>query len=67
GGMSMKQVCFTDSSGEALARLINLYRTGEIAAGDWILVKGSRGMKMETIVEGFQEQLTAALGITNYE
>lgn len=57
GGMTMKQVGFISSSEEALARLDDLYRRGAIAGGDWILVKGSRSMKMETIVEGLKERL----------
>ncbi|MFP3983773.1 MAG: UDP-N-acetylmuramoyl-tripeptide--D-alanyl-D-alanine ligase [Desulfurivibrionaceae bacterium] len=57
GGMTMKQVISTSSSDDALVRLDDLYRSGEIAGGDWILIKGSRGMKMETIVEGLKERL----------
>jgi len=41
---------FTDKA-EVVAQLQKLMVLGDLVAGDWILVKGSRGMRMESIVE----------------
>ncbi len=57
GGMTMKQVSSAVASEEVLDRLMKLYHLREIDQGDWVLVKGSRGMKMEIIVEGLKTQL----------
>ncbi|NLT96126.1 MAG: hypothetical protein GXW85_11485 [Clostridia bacterium] len=46
-GMPEEAVVFHGENAEALAFL-----KGQIRTGDTILVKGSRGMRMETIVEG---------------
>ena len=43
-GMELNRVLSFDSTMDAAN-----YLKGEISEGDWILVKGSRGMKMETI------------------
>jgi UDP-N-acetylmuramyl pentapeptide synthase len=45
--MSGEKVAFFNDNFEAVDFL-----KGKIGTGDTILVKGSRGMKMETIVEG---------------
>lgn len=40
---------------EIVWQLRKLQESGELAAGDWLLVKGSRGMKMETVIAGLKE------------
>jgi UDP-N-acetylmuramoyl-tripeptide--D-alanyl-D-alanine ligase len=40
---------------EVVACLRRLERAGEIGAGDWLLVKGSRGAGMETVVAALKE------------
>lgn len=37
--------------------LIQLLEAGELTAGDWLLLKGSRGMQMETILERLQREM----------
>lgn len=37
--------------------LVQLLRAGELAAGDWLLLKGSRGMQMETVLEKLQREM----------
>ena len=49
GGMESGNI-FTGSKKDILDDL-----TGRLRANDWILVKGSRGMRMEEIVEGLME------------
>lgn len=44
GGMDSKNILSFSSTSEAAG-----YLNGEIGEGDWVLVKGSRGMKMETV------------------
>ena len=34
-----------------------LVRKGELARGDWIFVKGSRGMRMEGFIEALEQEL----------
>jgi UDP-N-acetylmuramoyl-tripeptide--D-alanyl-D-alanine ligase len=50
GGMEKKDV-FAGTKEEILSDLKNHLKTG-----DWVLVKGSRGMGMEQIVEGLKKQ-----------
>jgi UDP-N-acetylmuramoyl-tripeptide--D-alanyl-D-alanine ligase len=45
---------FADKS-EIVAQLRALLASGGLAAGDWVLVKGSRGMRMETVIAGLKE------------
>lgn len=40
---------------EIIAQLKALLKSGDLTAGDWLLVKGSRGMRMETIIAGLKE------------
>jgi len=49
GGMKSENI-FTGSKKDILDDL-----TGRLRANDWILVKGSRGMGMEEIVEGLMD------------
>lgn len=51
GGMSKKDI-FTGNKNEILNDLALRLR-----AGDWVLIKGSRGMGMENIVEGLKNQM----------
>lgn len=51
GGMEPQQAKGFDSKTELVAHLRKLEVLGDLVAGDWILVKGSRGMRMESIVE----------------
>lgn len=37
--------------------LYQLIANGVVTGGDWLLVKGSRGMRMETVIESLQRQL----------
>ena len=46
GGMSDERVMIVSNHGEAVSRIKPMLR-----GGDWVLVKGSRGMAMEKIVE----------------
>ncbi|MFO8083057.1 MAG: UDP-N-acetylmuramoyl-tripeptide--D-alanyl-D-alanine ligase [Desulfobacterales bacterium] len=50
GGMAKKDV-FAGTKEEILSDLKNQLKTG-----DWVLVKGSRGMGMEQVVEGLKKQ-----------
>lgn len=43
---------------ESMPELVNALR-GAVEAGDWLLVKGSRGMRMERVVESFESSLAA--------
>lgn len=55
--MTMKQVRQMNAREEAVETLVNMVHLGELKEGDWVLVKGSRGMKMETIIEGLKNKL----------
>lgn len=50
GGMATKNI-FLGTKEEILSELKN-----QLRSGDWVLLKGSRGMGMEQIVEGLREQ-----------
>ena len=56
--MKMKQAKQMASKEDAVASLVNMVHLGELSEGDWILVKGSRGMRMETIIESLRKKLT---------
>ncbi len=50
-GMKPETARHFRSKKELVAWLAELVRTGRIRAGDWLLVKGSRGMRMEEVLE----------------
>lgn len=51
-GMSERQALVFKDKAEVQKWLLTQMHTGVLTAGDLILVKGSRGMRMETIIEG---------------
>lgn len=55
GGMPAKLCRAYADKGEIVEQLKKLLKNGELATGDWLLVKGSRGMKMETVIAGLKE------------
>jgi len=50
-GMLPDRVRSFEEKAAAAAWIESLQESGELAAGDWLLVKASRGLRMETIVE----------------
>lgn len=50
-GMSKKKITTCHDKDEILTVLNTLLEKGELGNDDWLLVKGSRGGKMETVVE----------------
>lgn len=50
-GMAPETARHFRSKKELAAWLVELVRTGRIGAGDWLLVKGSRGMRMEEVID----------------
>ena len=55
--MTIKQVRQMSSREEAVETLVEMVRRGELGEGDWLLVKGSRGMRMETIIAGLKSKM----------
>ena len=55
--MTMKQARQMASREEAVETLVKMVHLGELSEGDWILVKGSRGMRMETIIESLKKAI----------
>jgi len=51
GGMAQAAAKSFSSKSELVSWLLELMRDGEIDSGDWILIKGSRGMRMEEVLE----------------
>ena len=58
-GMKDSQAVMFDNKQQLVDRLIDHIRKKEIGKGDWILVKGSRGMRMETVVDEINNYKTA--------
>ena len=50
-GMLPDRVKLFEEKAAAAAWIESLQESGELTAGDWLLVKASRGLRMETIVE----------------
>ena len=51
-GMSKNKAKVFADKQEITTWLAKMIEKGELSEGDWVLVKGSRGMKMETITQG---------------
>ena len=49
-GMTREQSRVCANKEEAAGLLLQLYKSNDLATGDWLLLKGSRGMRMETII-----------------
>ena len=56
-GMTMKQAKQAESKEEIVEAIVNLVALGELREQDLLLVKGSRGMRMETIIEQLRSRL----------
>ncbi len=55
--MTMKQARQLESKEEIVDSIVKLIALGELEKGDYVLVKGSRGMRMETIIEQLDKRL----------
>jgi len=51
-GMAPKLVKAFANKEEIIRHLQGMIESGRLSAGDWILIKGSRGMRMEEVAEG---------------
>lgn len=56
-GMTMKQARKVENKDDAVETILSLKSLGALNDGDYILIKGSRGMRMETIVEQLRKRL----------
>jgi murE/murF fusion protein len=45
--------------------LIQLHDSGRLSTGDWLLIKGSRGMQMETVLEILRQKINSNLTAGN--
>ena len=54
-GMAKSRALAFTSKDEIITHLRRMAGEGEIGAGDWLLVKGSRGVRMETIIAALKE------------
>ncbi len=50
-GMKKRQLLVFSEKQEVVPWIEGLLATGQLQAGDWLLVKGSRGMRLEEVVE----------------
>lgn len=55
-GMAPSAAKSFSSKNALVTWLFELMRDGDITAGDWILIKGSRGMRMEEVLELLREK-----------
>ncbi len=55
--MTMKQAKQMNTKEDVVDAIVNLIAMGELKTGDLVLLKGSRGMRMETIIEQFKVRL----------
>ncbi len=50
GGMDEERIVLFDEKKRAVDWVVNLLHSGRLQAGDWILVKASRGIALDTVV-----------------
>lgn len=55
GGMAEGRALAFADKGQVVAHLQQLLDGGELGSGDWLLVKGSRGAGMETVITALRE------------
>lgn len=56
-GMMVDRALAFDDKNKIVTCLRQLAGDGELGTGDWLLVKGSRGMAMETVIAALQEEI----------
>ncbi len=56
-GMTMRQVRKVEIKDEVVETILSLKSLGALNDGDYVLIKGSRGMRMETIIEQLRKRL----------
>lgn len=54
-GMAKGNCRLYNDKNEIVAQLRALLNSGDLTASDWLLVKGSRGMRMENVIAGLKE------------
>lgn len=55
GGMNAEMVRTFDGPAVIADWLQQLIKQGQLAAGDWLIIKGSRGMRMERLLESLKQ------------